>query len=237
MDPPLVPVRMDSIYCTPAVLQWEVRVCELCPTAKGLAGPTDMASRDGRMTCHFFIDESMRREYLLVAGVLAPHELNRTRSLLRGLRLPGERRVHFQAERDPRRAKIVSSLVNAGLRTRVYVGQGRMEEVRRLCLQRLVGDAIKAGAARIVLESRGHALDRKDRNIIAARLSAESDLPEKCSRQRTAVPTRPTYEHLQPHEEPALWIPDAVAWCYGSGSIWRQRVMPMVEAVVDVKKT
>jgi hypothetical protein len=177
----------------------------------------------------------MRREYILAAGVLAPNELNRTRSLLRGLRLPGERRVHFQAERDPRRSKIISSLVNAGLRARVYVGHGRPNEVRRLCLQRLVGDALESGTARLVLESRGRALDHKDRNIIAAGLSGYKPSRRQSIRQE-AVAAGLTYEHLQPHEEPALWIPDAVARCYGNGGTWQQRVMPMIEIVIDVDK-
>jgi hypothetical protein len=41
------------------------------------------------------------------------------------------------------------------------------------------------------------------------------------------------YEHLKPHEEPLLWVPDAVAWCYGNGGDWRRRVAPLVARSVD----
>jgi hypothetical protein len=45
---------------------------------------------------------------------------------------------------------------------------------------------------------------------------------------------RLTYEHLRSHEDPALWIADAVAWCHGAGKDWRRRVAPLVKEVIDV---
>lgn len=42
------------------------------------------------------------------------------------------------------------------------------------------------------------------------------------------------YEHQMPHSEPALWVAGAIAWCYGAGDVWRQRVSPLVTAVRDV---
>jgi hypothetical protein len=34
-------------------------------------------------------------------------------------------------------------------------------------------------------------------------------------------------------EEPLLWVPDVVAWCYGNGGDWRRRVAPLVARSVD----
>lgn len=45
-------------------------------------------------------------------------------------------------------------------------------------------------------------------------------------------PVSLTYEHMRPHEEPILWVSDAVAWAYGAGGDWRRRVTPAV--VVDL---
>ena len=74
-----------------------------------------------------------------------------------------------------------------------------------------------------MIESRGLARDRDDRRAIAATL------------QRLRAPGDAlSYEHFQPHEDPALWIPDAVAWCFGAGGDWRRRIDPLVDKVLDL---
>jgi hypothetical protein len=155
--------------------------------------------------------------------LLTPAELVGTRSQLRSLCLPGQRRVHFQSERDGRRREIIARLVGIGARARVYVGEGSAALVRSACLRRLVEDLVKFDARRLVVESRGHEADRTDRHMIAATLHNNGIEPDRL-----------VYEHLKPHEEPGLWIPDAVAWCHGAGGEWRRRVTPLVDEVVDV---
>jgi hypothetical protein len=172
------------------------------------------------VSTHLFVDESQRRPYLLVAGVVTVVELAASRSVLRALCAPGDRRLHFQSERDSRRRELLSHLIRAEFRTWVYAGHGRPEEVRRACLRQLVADAVKSGATRLVMESRGDVLDRSDRQVVARAVDdvAAAGL---------------AYTHLRPHEEPLLWLPDAVAWSYGAGGDWRRRVAPLVETVVE----
>lgn len=172
------------------------------------------------MTAHLFVDESQRRPYLLVAGVVSPDQVTSTRVLLRGLRARGDRRVHLQSEGDARRRVILARLIRANLRCWVYAARGRPEEARAACLAHLVSDAVKAGVPRIVLESRGAVLDRSDRRVIAA----------ACRPDHAEL----RYEHLRPHEEPLLWLADAVAWAYGAGSDWRRRVLPLVETATEL---
>ncbi|GHF77951.1 hypothetical protein FHX82_004368 [Amycolatopsis bartoniae] len=43
-----------------------------------------------------------------------------------------------------------------------------------------------------------------------------------------------THQHLNSASVPLLWVPDAVAWCYGAGGDWRRRVMPIVSKVIEV---
>lgn len=38
-----------------------------------------------------------------------------------------------------------------------------------------------------------------------------------------------SYSHLARHEEPLLWIPDIVGWCYARGGQWRTKVNPITE--------
>jgi hypothetical protein len=39
------------------------------------------------------------------------------------------------------------------------------------------------------------------------------------------------YRHLRRREEPCLWVPDAVAWCFARGGVWRQRLAPLIGEV------
>src|SRR2546421_12580702 len=111
---------------------------------------------------------------------------------MRGLRVRGERRVHFTHERDVIQKDIVAKLVSAAFRTRIYFGQGKSDAVRDECLRSAVNDLAPEGVLRLVLESRDHAGDQSDRRIIRSALAdggTSSDL---------------AYEHLYAHEEPAL---------------------------------
>lgn len=179
------------------------------------------------MSSHFFVDESRRSgTYLLAAAELVPADLAATRSALRALCLPGMRRVHFQAEGDSRRRDLLSQLVATRSRVTIYRGRGAAEATRIACLRLLVAEVTAKGGQRLVLESRGEPGDRSDRTVIAAAL-----------RQGGTDPDRLRYEHLRPHDEPALWIPDAAAWCHGAGGHWRLKVAPLIESVIDVVGT
>jgi hypothetical protein len=174
---------------------------------------------------HVFVDESMRGGYILAATTVAPARLAVVRRCLRALLLPGERRVHFQAESESRRRKIVSELTSLHAETVIYVARGRDDRSRAACLSRAVDDCGRLRVHRLVLESRGPAQDRKDRRTIAQALASGGHGSEDPM----------AYLHLQRYEEPALWIPDAVAWCYGAGREWRMRVGPLIKEVVDLR--
>jgi len=49
---------------------------------------------------HIFVDESKQRGYLLVASVVVPSDLDSVRRVLRGLVLPGQRRLHMKDESE-----------------------------------------------------------------------------------------------------------------------------------------
>jgi hypothetical protein len=115
------------------------------------------------VSVHVFVDESRRGStYLLAAAILEPGQLTPTRVLLRGLRMPGERKVHFKHERDAVQKDIAARLVDARLQGRIYHGQGPDEAIRAACLSRLVDDALAEGCTRLVLDTRGENGDRAD---------------------------------------------------------------------------
>ncbi len=171
---------------------------------------------------HVFVDESVRSDaYLLAAALVRDTELDRTRAGLRDLRRPGQRRVHFAKEGNPRRREILSALAGAGLRARIYSCGGRPTDAREACLLALIADIVPAGARRLVLESR-ETMNHQDLRVINAALRKHGE-------------QRLEYLHLRPEEEPVLWVADAVAWAVGAGGDWRRRVAPLLDGHVRLR--
>ncbi|MDX8144648.1 hypothetical protein SK854_21205 [Lentzea sp. BCCO 10_0061] len=165
------------------------------------------------------MDESRRGPtYLVVAVVVRPRELDAVRTSLRRLVRSGQRRVHFKKESDSRRRELVSRLREMGLRAAVWTVRDSDDiRARRLCLFAAAAWLQEFGVTRLAIESCAHQ-DVRDRQTLAAAL------------EKVDVPF--AYEHLRPAEDPVLWVSDALAWCFGAGGDWRQRVQPMLDVVV-----
>jgi hypothetical protein len=175
------------------------------------------------VTRHVYVDESKRGGYLLVASMHPPGELAEARSLMRGLVLKGQRRVHMTKESDPRRKVIVATLVGAGIRANVYdAGRryGRELDAREACLRALVDDIARHPDSMLILEQDDSLLDWDRRCLYA--------------QTRAAGTTSLRYEHRRAATDQLLGIPDAIAWCWAKGGDWRRRIAPVVAEVRDV---
>jgi hypothetical protein len=173
-----------------------------------------------------YVDESKARAYLFVAACVYRDHLRATRKELRNLILPGQRSLHMKDERDSRKREIADTIVgmrDLGMQVVLYdAGRGGTERNRRArCLEALVNDALEQDEARIVLDL--------DETLLS------------WDRQRMLELTRAvdargriTYEHHHRHAEPMLAIPDAIAWCWGKGGVWRRRIRPIVGQVRNV---
>jgi hypothetical protein len=131
--------------------------------------------------------------------------------------LPRQRRLHFTAESDGRRGAILTALTTvAGRCVTVYEVAGRRDrEARDIALARLVDDAAKAGAARLVIE-RDEPAAASDRRVIRERAALAGCLDTL------------RYVHEAASAEPLLAIPDAAAWCWAKGGEWRRRASGLV---------
>ncbi|MGW6443979.1 hypothetical protein [Lentzea sp. NPDC055074] len=176
------------------------------------------------MSLHAFVDESRRNNtYLLAVALVPPGRLHTFRKALRCLLMSGQRELHCKKETPSRRKAITSRLVEVQVSVRLYkrsCDQGD-EQARQACLRRLVEDLLNAGAHRLVLDSRAQ---RDQHDLLTIRTSLG----------RVALSTNLVYEHCRASNEELLWIADFAAWCYGSGGEWRERVMPIVESIVDL---
>jgi hypothetical protein len=170
-----------------------------------------------RVSSHVFVDESKRRDYLLVAAAVVPVELDPVRKILRGLVLPGQRRLHMNDESESRRRSIAPAIAVSGTRAMIYdAGQRYSTEWTRrsACLQVLVADAAQRDDAMLILE--------QDDTLIAAdrKLLYRAVRDEDCPDLR--------YEHRKASSEQLLALPDAIAWCWAKGGEWRRRIEPVV---------
>jgi hypothetical protein len=101
-----------------------------------------------------YIDESKRSGYILAAVTVPdPAEMRR---VIRGLLLPGQRRIHMKHEQARRRRAIVAALVGTPVATTIYDAGRRFGTdlaARRACLGAVVEDVVRAGdAVELVIE-------------------------------------------------------------------------------------
>lgn len=175
------------------------------------------------MAPNLFVDETKRNGLVVVAVVVESNDLDSVRRSLNALKKRGQRRIHFNDESDSRRRLILSRLLEMPLTSRIYVAVGLAEaEARERCLREIVSDAVKLGAGRIVIE-RDDSVFIHDRRILYE------------SVRKAGVDGKLQYVHLRPYEECLLWAPDAVAWSWAKGGVWRGRVSPIVAEIVDVR--
>ncbi|MBK9697661.1 MAG: hypothetical protein IPO80_09870 [Propionibacteriaceae bacterium] len=133
---------------------------------------------------------------------------------------PGQRRIHFKSESDPRRRGLLSELGRLDLRTTVYQAKvGSDREGRRLCLTALVEDRLTDHANELFIE-RDDSIIASDRRLIRDHLARRSALDQL------------TYRHVAPGDYPLLWVSDAVAWCQQAGGDWLRRAEPLVTSVI-----
>jgi hypothetical protein len=153
----------------------------------------------------------------LASVAFAAGRLDQARVLMRGLLLPGERRVHFRSEKDARRKFVLARMVEFGVQARIYSTSADGEDARDALMRVMVKEIVAYGGARLVLEARDRVGNLRDRTILAQSLPRDRNLG---------------YEHREASTEPILWMSDALAWSAGAGGDWRRRIRAMVEAEV-----
>jgi hypothetical protein len=153
-----------------------------------------------------------------------PENLEATRKLLRGLILPGQRRLHMKDESDPRKRSIAALIDRTNIQATIYDADRRYRterDRREACLRRLVADAAEHGDSMLILEQ-DDTLIAWDRKVLyqAARHTGCTDTFR--------------YEHHRAGTELLLVLPDAIAWCWAKGGDWRRRVNSVVQHVHEV---
>ncbi|MCX6395380.1 MAG: hypothetical protein NTV23_02720 [Propionibacteriales bacterium] len=175
------------------------------------------------MTIHAFVDENKVRGFLLVAALVKAGDLAGCRSAMQNLLLPGQRRIHFTKESSSRQRLVRDVVRRLPVEAWMYQAPRSMpeREARALALDALVRDLATVGAHRMVIEQ-DESVARHDKEVIyqSVRSAGSAD--------------HLVYEHLLPHQEPLLWIPDAIAWCWAKAGPWRRSVAALVPRVTEL---
>lgn len=157
-----------------------------------------------------FIDESKSKRYLFAVTVVDEALVPKYRKRLQKLVKPGQRSIHFSSESDSRRKRILAEMCQLDLRV-VLVETGLSYELsaRGHCFEQVLELAEELRASRIVVE-RDDSLFNFDESCLKA-LIRVMNLNEVVS-----------FDHSYKHEDPLLWVSDAVAWCQNRGGEWER---------------
>lgn len=168
-----------------------------------------------------YIDECKQPPYILVMFMLSPVQLASFRKLLIGFRLQGQRSVHFATESPRRRRLILKSLLDFEVDVLVYRSRFKKgNKARETLLRRIVSDAEKLQIQSVFLDYDSTTV-KFDNQVLRHWLSLSRST------------SWPLWDHLERHQEPLLWVPDAVAWCLNRGGEWARMVQPMIVETID----
>lgn len=157
-----------------------------------------------------FVDECKQNQFILVGFIIPDFQRQAMRKKLRGELLPGQRSLHFKSENTRRKKSILQILRNSGCQLVLVRCLIKGQRTSRLCaLKSLLDSELALRCQRIVLE-----LDETVRLQDHEFLKRQTSINE--------------WDHRQRHEEPLLWVADAVAWCVNRGGEWERMVRPMI---------
>ncbi len=168
---------------------------------------------------HIFVDETKRRDYVMVAASVLSDDLAAARAVVKELLKPGQHRLHMKDESDGRKETIAKALVAANLRATVYDAgrrHGSQLLARTACLSALIGDAAASDVETLIVLDQDETLVQFDRRLLYRSIHA-------VGREHAFH-----YAHRRSNTEQLLGIPDAFAWCWAKGGQWRSLILPAV---------
>ena len=174
------------------------------------------------MSFNTYIDESIRKSFILCMAQVNSSEITEVRKQLRFLKHPGRHFIHMQEESKENQLRIAKGILQYPVRASILVAnldQTSHSMARSTAITRAVTHPAFANSQLVTFDlSNSLAHDRQ----IIHEVSQVSNL------------TIPHYRHMNSRHEPLLWLPDIIAWCYGRGGSWRDAVEPLVTEVIEL---
>jgi hypothetical protein len=169
-----------------------------------------------------FSDESERAATMYFGVLLIdPRKVPDARRALRGLRLPGQRRVHTSKESARRRRQLLD--IVAAIEAETVI----------MALRRPPGLPATAARERLLMEATHVVIDRR---VVSWHLDRQEDT--QAERDRKVIETEiraanrsVVYDHVPSMGEPVLWAVDAALWAVAAGGDWRRRAGERIRVV------
>lgn len=141
--------------------------------------------------------------YIMAAAITELAQVDAVRESMVGLLLPGQAKLHWRDERDSRQLQITRAVASCGVEHLIVVttphdSSRRPERRRRLTLEVLLPELARLGVRRAIMESRGVADDKRDREMLDH------------LRQQHLIESGLHVDHIVGRQEPILWVPDAM---------------------------
>jgi hypothetical protein len=169
-----------------------------------------------------YLDESKAKNYVFIGVLVQDGDAPRLRKRVASLKLPGQRSIHFFNEGDSRRKKLIQEYSDLGVAAVKVISHRKNKlEAREDCIRALAHLAASMECHSLVFD--------RDESVIT---KGEQWLKSELRKVDKNVPIG--FQHLSRHEEPILWIADALAWCDSRGGEWRKRILSFMEAEVDI---
>lgn len=161
------------------------------------------------MSWYAFVDESESNRrldpdvYILAASIMPAESRDSVREIAQGLRLPGQRKVHWRDESEKRRRLLAEAVASLAVMHLVVVRVGRVgepsERKRRKCMERLLFELSAMGVHQVIMEGREAKQNCLDLNLL------------KALRSRKELSAELRIDHISGPGEPLLWLPDILA--------------------------
>lgn len=162
-----------------------------------------------------FIDESFSKNYIMVGHLVETNRVGQLRKAIRSHVLSGQRSIHFVKESNSRRKYLLSQFHRLGCQTiKAEVAIDDLKSARLKALETLIALSGEFQILSFVFE-----------------LDETTFLSDKAALERHNLGVgnnKITFDFKARHEEPLLWLADAVAWSLGRGGVWKSRVESLV---------
>ena len=104
------------------------------------------------------------------------------------------------------------------------VHRQKQERARRCCLECVLYELDQMGVTQVWLESRAPSQDRRDRRLVDS------------ARDKGLVSHGLVLDFAGPHQEPMLWLPDAVAGAVTAANLGEPRWLLALSEVTDIHR-
>ena len=164
------------------------------------------------MANNIFIDESIRKSYLISIVEISDINVASTRRNIQKLGSELQSKIHMNRANRGLKLRILKEVLSYDLEVVIVEDLNfkfRKSLSRQICLRAAFEYASTRNIDRIVLDKSNS--QKKD-----------SITYQKSSRKFPTLPEN--LHHIASRQEPLLWLPDIFAWSYGAGGIWRQSI-------------